>query len=312
MLTNFTIKSPILLICEKCDFQCCNNRDYDRHLLTRKHKNVDKMLTNVDNFTTKSPHMCLCGKEYKHRQSLSIHKKKCIITLEKEKSDSINDDILQNSCENANILALFKEQLNENKELRNLIVEQNKQLYETNNKLISITNNTNNNTNCNNKTFNLQFFLNETCKHAININEFVDSIKVQIKDLEKVGEIGYAEGISNIFISNLQQLDSHTRPIHCSDSKRETLYIKDEEQWSKDDENKSALTKAIKNVANKNIKKINEWQKIHPEYSNPKSKQNDKYMQIVLNSMSGSSQEESNKNYEKIIKNVIKETIIIK
>jgi hypothetical protein len=256
--------------------------------------------------------MCLCGKEYKHRQSLSIHKKKCIITLEKENSDSINDDILQNSCENANILALFKEQLNENKELRNLIVEQNKQLYETNNKLISITNNTNNNTNCNNKTFNLQFFLNETCKHAININEFVDSIKVQIKDLEKVGEIGYAEGISNIFISNLQQLDSHTRPIHCSDSKRETLYIKDEEQWSKDDENKSALTKAIKNVANKNIKKINEWQKIHPEYSNPKSKQNDKYMQIVLNSMSGSSQEESNKNYEKIIKNVIKETIIIK
>jgi hypothetical protein len=310
MLTNITQDYSRLLICKNCDFQCSNKNDYNRHLLTRKHKNVDKMLTHVDTFTQKNSNTCLCGKEYKHRQSLSIHKKKCIITLESEKNDTINDDILQNSCENSNILALFKEQLNENKELRNLIVEQNKQLYETNNKLISITNN--NNTNCNNKTFNLQFFLNETCKNAININEFVDSIKVQIKDLEKVGEIGYAEGISNIFISNLQQLDSHTRPIHCCDSKRETLYIKDEEQWSKDDENKSALTKAIKNVANKNIKQINEWQKIHPEYSNPKSKQNDKYMQIVLNSMSGSSKEESNKNYEKIIKNVIKETIIVK
>ena len=154
-------------------------------------------------------------------------------------------------------------------------------------------------------------YLNETCKNAINLTDFVDSIKVQIKDLEKVGEKGYAEGISDIFISNLQQLNTHSRPIHCSDSKRETLYIKDAEQWTKD-EDKTVLTKAIKQVANKNIKQISEWQKLHPEYSDPESKQNDKYMKIVLNSMSGSTKEESNKNYEKIVKNVIKETIIAK
>jgi hypothetical protein len=154
-------------------------------------------------------------------------------------------------------------------------------------------------------------YLNETCKNAINLTDFVDSIKVQIKDLEKVGEKGYAEGISDIFISNLQQLNTHSRPIHCSDSKRETLYIKDAEQWTKD-EDKTVLTKAIKQVANKNIRQITEWQKLHPEYSNPESKQNDKYMKIVLNSMSGSTKEESNKNYEKIVKNVIKETIIEK
>jgi hypothetical protein len=154
-------------------------------------------------------------------------------------------------------------------------------------------------------------YLNETCKNAINLTDFVDSIKVQIKDLEKVGEKGYAEGISDIFISNLQQLNTHSRPIHCSDSKRETLYIKDAEQWTKD-EDKTVLTKAIKQVANKNIRQITEWQKLHPEYSNPESKQNDKYMKIVLNSMSGSTKEESTKNYEKIVKNVIKETIIEK
>ena len=129
---------------------------------------------------------------------------------------------------------------------------------------------------------------------------------------QKVGEKVYAEGISEIFINNLQQLKTHSRPIHCSDSKRETLYIKDENQWSKDDEQKSTLTKAIKQVANKNIKQISEWQKQNPKYKDPESKQNDKYMNIVLNSMSGSTNEEATKNYEKIIKNVIKETIIDK
>ena len=111
---------------------------------------------------------------------------------------------------------------------------------------------------------------------------------------------------------NLNDIDYTKRPIHCSDSKREILYIKNENEWTKDDDNKSNIKNAIKQVANKNIKNISEWQKIHPEYSDPESKQNDKYMKIVFNSMSGSTKEESNKNYEKIVKNIAKEVIIDK
>jgi len=139
-----------------------------------------------------------------------------------------------------------------------------------------------------------------------------NQIQVSLSDLEETGKIGYAEGISKVFIKNLNEIDYTDRPIHCSDAKRETLYIKEDNKWSKDDDQKSNLTKAIKQVANKNIKQISEWQKLHPDFSNPDSKQSDKYMQIVLNSMSGSTKEESDKNYEKIAKNVIKEVLIEK
>jgi len=174
----------------------------------------------------------------------------------------------------------------------------------------------NNNNNNNNKTFNLQVFLNETCKDAINLSDFVNQIQVSINDLEETGTLGYAEGISKVFYKyftkNLNDIDYSNRPIHCSDSKRETLYIKDDNQWTKDDEQKTNLTKAIKQVANKNIKKISEWQQLNPEYNNPDSKQNDKYMKIVLNSMSGTTKEEADKNYEKIVKNIAKEVVIEK
>jgi hypothetical protein len=159
----------------------------------------------------------------------------------------------------------------------------------------------NNNINFNNnKTFNLNVFLNETCKDAINLTDFVNQIQVSIKDLEETGTLGYAEGISKVFIKNLNDIDYNMRPIHCSDSKREILYIKDDNQWTKDDEQKTTLTKAIKQVAHKNIKQISEWQKLNPEFSDPDSKQNDRYQKIILNSMSGSTKEESDKNYEKI------------
>ena len=164
----------------------------------------------------------------------------------------------------------------------------------------------------NNNTFNLHFFLNERCKNALNIREFVESIQVQLQDLENTGRIGYVEGISKIFINNLEQLDTHERPIHCSDSKRETLYIKNDNKWNKDDDKKSGLTRAIKEVANKNIMQISEWQKKNPDYNDPESKKNDKYMKIVLNSMSGSTQEEQSTNINKIIKNVAKEVVIEK
>ena len=319
MLTQITPITPILLCCEKCNFKCSKKGDFKRHLLTRKHTDVDKIFTYDDKFTSTKHHVCLCGKEYQYRQSLSTHKKTCSAFIETEETNKINNET-HLSNETMEILALFKEQINENKELRKMLFEQNKQLQESNAKLLlvskengNITNSNSNNTiNCNNKIFNLQVYLNETCKDAINLTDFVDSIKVQIKDLEKVGEKGYSEGVSKIFIDNLNQLQKKLRPIHCSDSKRETIYILENHQWTKDDDNKTILTKAIKQVANKNIKKITDWQKLHPEYKDSSSKQNDRYLKIVLNSMSGSTKEEAEKNYEKIIKNVIKETIIDK
>ena len=210
-----------------------------------------------------------------------------------------------NLSENELIMMLIKD----NSEFKNMMFEQNKSMMEiikngTHNTIISNNNN--------NKTFNLQLFLNETCKDAINLSDFVNQIKLSLSDLEETGTLGYAEGISKVFIKNLDDIDYNLRPIHCSDAKRETIYIKDNNEWLKDDDKKSNLTKAIKQVANKNIKQISEWQKLHPEYNNPDSKQNDKYMKIVLNSMSGSSKEEAEKNYEKIAKNIAKGVIIEK
>ena len=319
MISNdFTHKTPNTFVCENCDFATCNKKDFNRHIQTKKHINNVYQCVSIGK-PQKTPYQCICGKIYKDNSGLWRHKKTCNNFDKPEETNKIKDE-LHIPNETMEIIALFKEQINENKELRKILIEQNKQLHETNNKLLLIAKergpiNNSNNTNIsnnNNKTFNLQVYLNETCKDAINLTDFVDSIKVQIKDLVNVGEKGYAEGISDIFINNLQQLNTHSRPIHCSDSKRETIYIKDAEQWTKDDEEKTTLTKAIKQVANKNIKQISEWQKLHPKYKDPDSKQNDKYMKIVLNSMSGSTNEEANKNYEKIIKNVIKETVIDK
>ena len=294
MVSNdFTQKNPNQFTCKSCDFFSCNKKDFNRHIKTKKHtSNVSQWFSTEK--TQKTPYQCSCGRLYKDNSGLWRHKKRC------NKIYTDITDINEEPSEFKITTKMFYDLLKQNNELQKSIIEISKEKP-------PIINN-----NCNNKTFNLQVYLNETCKNAINLTDFVDSIKVQIKDLERVGEKGYAEGISDIFISNLQQLNTHSRPIHCSDSKRETLYIKDAEQWTKDDECKTVLTKAIKQVANKNIKQISEWQKLHPEYSDPESKQNDKYMKIVLNSMSGSTKEESNKNYEKIVKNVIKETIIEK
>jgi hypothetical protein len=280
--------------CDNCDFRCCKKGDWDRHTTTLKHT---KLAGANENYTKNQYECKFCNKIYGSRNGIWKHTKIC-------KKNTETMDIVNEPSDKQIIMMLIKD----NSEFKNMMMEQQKSMIE----LIKNGTHNTNISNSNNKTFNLQVYLNETCKDAINLTDFVDSIKVQIKDLVKVGEKGYAEGISEIFINNLQQLNTHSRPIHCSDSKRETIYIKDEDQWSKDDESKTILTKAIKQVANKNIKQISEWQKLHPEYSDPESKQNDKYMKIVLNSMSGSTKEESNKNYEKIVKNVIKETIIEK
>jgi hypothetical protein len=161
--------------------------------------------------------------------------------------------------------------------------------------------------NNNNKTFNLQFFLNETCKDAMNIMDFVDSIKPTLEDLENTGKVGYVEGISKIIVDNLKELETCERPIHCSNIKKEVLYIKDQDKWTQE---KPVLTKAIHTIANKNINNINEWKDENPGCRDSDSKKNDAYLNIVMNSMAGSSAEESSDNMNKIIAKVAKEVVI--
>ena len=286
--------------CNICDYNSHKINDYKKHLLTLKHLRLTETnKKSPENLLVEPIHKCFCGKIYNHKSSLCKHKKECKVINEEATMEYLKKEITPE---------IIIELIQQNKELQQTLIDQNKCMMEI------IKNGTHNtiNSNNNNKTFNLQVFLNETCKDAINLTDFVNQLQVSVNDLEETGKLGYAEGISKVFIKNLNDIDYNMRPIHCSDLKRETLYIKEDNQWNKDDQQKSNLTKAIKQVANKNIKNIREWQKLHTDYCDPDSKQNDKYMKIVLNSMSGSTKEESEKNYEKIAKNIVKEVVIEK
>ena len=280
--------------CEYCDFKCSKKGDFNRHLDTLKHTNQQNvtMLTSLQI-------KCECGKIYKERTGLWRHKQKCIIKQNKYESDNINSEILIDS-NTTDKDALIIQLLKQNGELQKSLIELSKEK--------TVTNNTSNN----NKTFNLNFFLNETCKDALNIQDFVSSIHLSLEDLENTGRQGYIEGISNIILKNLNNLEHYKRPIHCSDSKREILYIKDNNKWEKECENKPILTKAIKMIANENIKQIKGWKDKYPDCTNSDSNKNNLYLKIVSNSMNGSTQEESHKNINKIINNVAKDTIIQK
>jgi len=289
MTYNLVPKSSNKYVCEKCDYFTCRKSQYDRHIMTLKHKNTDKILTNTNTESSVSNFVCNCGKKYKHRQSLFSHKKNCNIEEEIIKEQHYSDKLVE---------YLIKE----NQEFKNLIIEALKN---------GSVNNSNNTTNSHNKTFNLNMFLNETCKNAMNITDFVDSLKLQISDLENVGDLGYIEGISNIIIKKLNALDITERPIHCTDKKRETMYIKDEDKWEKEDEKKIKMHKMVKKIANKNINLISEFQKLHPEYRKCSSMVSDQYNKIVIESMGGKGDNDYEKE-EKIIKKIAKEVFIDK
>jgi hypothetical protein len=293
--SNFTTKNYIKHHCTLCDFITCKKTDYIRHLSTDKHKkneNDSKMVVNDSDFTTKNEnklHQCECGKIYKYDSGYYRHKKVCKpIILNETKPSSLDKDDL--------IIALLK---------------QNSELLEIVKNGTSITNNTNTNCMNNNKTFNLQFFLNETCKDAMNIMDFVNSIKLQLTDLEKVGELGYVEGISSIITTNLKALDVSLRPVHCTDKKRETIYIKDENEWAKDDDNKTKLRKVIKKVANNNINLLPLYREKNPKYSDSSSRVSDKYDKMVIQVMGGLGNNDLEKE-DKIIHNISKTVVIDK
>ena len=300
--------SAPIFYCKSCDYGTNRKCNYATHIISTKHSKNVKMETNGNNNQQIQQqidviHNCKkCHKSFKHRSGLWKHTKKCGIIQCKEEFITCIDD----STKQQQLIAYL---LKENAEFKQLMIDQNKQLIEL---AKNSGNNNNNNTTNNNNNFNLNLFLNETCKNAMNIMEFVSQLQVGIKELEDTGRLGFAEGISKIFINGLKNIEINDRPIHCSDSKREVVYIKDNDRWNKDTEDKPLLINAIKQVARKNIKQISEWTKDNPEYNDSTSKQNDKYLKIVSEAMSGSTIEESNKNYNKIIKNIANETVIDK
>lgn len=282
--------------CKNCDFICSKQSNFNRHLSTAKHLFKENLNIFEQNKCQSSAFQCEnCGKEYKGRNGLWYHKKTC-------KEPTVAEVFANNNPQQ--ITEIMLKMIEQNKDLTDKIIELAKHSGS------NYTNNTNT-VNSNNK-FNLNLYLNETCKDAINISDFVNSLVVSVKDLEETAKLGYTEGISKIFLDGLLSMNTHSRPIHCSDSKREILYIKDQDKWEKDNETNDKITKAIKTVAHKNMKMIPEWIKQHPDYNDVNSKTNDQYLKIVFNSMSGSTEEEQKKNVNKIISNIAKETVIIK
>ena len=291
MANDLVPKSSVNFKCEICDYFTCRKSQYERHLSTDKHKK----LLNVNLELLNGPyHKCFnCDKKYKHKSSLCKHKLKCI----KCQSQIPQGDIHQ-------LTNLVMKLIDQNQELQKSLIELSKEK--------SITNNNNVTTNNNNKTFNIQVYLNEDCKDALNISEFVSSIKVQLHDLEETGRLGYVEGVSKIINRNLGDLDQHKRPIQCSDLKRETLYIKDDDKWVKESENKEKIKLAIKQIANKNIQQIPVWVKENPGCRESESRKNDTYLHIVSNAMAGSNKEEQETNINKIVSKISKEAVIEK
>ena len=289
-----------LFYCEKCDYHCRRKFCWEQHLLTAKHQKANNGLLKA----IKKYACDICDISFKHQSSYSRHKKNC---NNKMNLDKKNEEFKFDNN-------IFLELLKQNQEFKELITEQNKtiiKLAENSSNQMNITNNNIHNKTINNK-FNLQVFLNEKCKDALNITDFVNSLNLSLTDLENVGEFGFVNGISKIFVKGLKNLDIYKRPIHCSDLKRETMHLKEETGWEKDNENKDKLKKVVKMIAHKNMLKISDWKKQYPQYNNSDSKKNDQYLKILISSSGSYNKNDEENEYDKIIRNVAKEVTIDK
>jgi len=285
--------------CENCQYITRNKSDYDRHLATPKHTKNNTCVF-LSNNVHKQQYHCKCGKEYKYASGLSAHKKKnrckeCIDKFEPTEKDLIKELLLQN-----------QQLIFENKEFKELIMDQSSKMLELAAKPHNITNTNSHN----NNHFNLNVFLNEKCKNAMNMTDFINSLEIMDDDFENIGKLGYVQGISNIFIKGLKDLDETSRPMHCSDIKREILYIKEDDVWNKDI-NKEKITEAIQCVSHKNVKYIPIWRDANPEAMDGTSKKNDQYMRIVNQVMTSIVPDDPNA-INKIIRNVANRVVIDK
>ena len=298
-----------LFVCLKCDVVCSYLSDWNRHKTTKKH-NGTKMEINgnkSNEFVEKNDatefHKCaFCNKIYKSLSGLWKHKKIC--------NNTNNNDTQKSSSEENQIKVLTNlvlDVVKQNQELTNKLVD----ICKNNSNNISNNNISNNTTNSHNKTFNLQFFLNETCKDAMNIMDFVDSLKIQLSDLENVGKLGFVDGISKIIVQNLNSLEENMRPVHCTDTKREVMYVKDDNKWEKENENKQKMRKVIKHVTHKNSKLLKDFKTKYPGCEKSASKYSDTYDKLIIEAMGGKGDNDLEKE-DKIIKNIAKVVVIDK
>jgi hypothetical protein len=282
--------------CENCNYRTVRKFNYEEHLLSSKHQKsmVSNQIQQNPAKTSSNKFVCqTCNKNYKDNSGLWRHKKKCPIIENSENNQNIEQNIDKKD-------ELINYLIKENQEFKNLILE-----------IVKKDTITNNNNNSHNKTFNLNFFLNETCKDAMNIMDFVDSLKLQLSDLENVGNLGFIDGISKIIVQNLKSLDETKRPVHCTDSKREVMYVKDDNKWEKENENKQKMRKVIKHVTHKNSKLLKEFKTKYPGCEKSDSKYSDKYDKLIIEAMGGKGDNDLEKE-DKIIRNIAKVVIIDK
>jgi len=293
-------------VCKICDFKCRQKCDWNRHTLRPKHIN-NLNWKQMEIKKLEKTFICNCGKFFLTNAGLWKHNKICL-QKEKEKEKELNNII---ESENNTITSeLILNIIHQNQEFKDLLLEQNKTIIElSKNNITTINNNSMNNSH--NKSFNLNVFLNETCKDAMNIMDFVDSIKISLSDIESIGELGFVNGMSKLIIKNLNALDENMRPVHCNDLKRESLFVKDGNVWEKEDANNNKLKKAIKYIAHKNICALPEWRKKYPDCEYSDSKKSDQYNHIVIEAMGGSGDNDDEK-ADKIISKIAKTITIDK
>ena len=299
-MTDLLTISPHRFICTQCDIKTNNKKDYNKHCLTAKHKNRIALEQKPPMFTFVCKH---CSKGYKARNSLWYHEQKCnIVNNNNTNKLYINnsENMIVNS-EVANLSKIVVELIKSNTDLQKQVLEVCKN---------SNTNNTINTINSHNKTFNLQVFLNEKCKDAMNIMDFVNSMTLELSDLEEVGNLGYVEGISNIMIRKLNEMDIYKRPIHCSDAKREIMYVRDNNVWGKENSTYDKLRKAIKHVSHKNSCLLGPWSQKYPDCMNNQHRLNDVYIKMIGQAMGGKGEFVDSEN--KIMKKIAKAVLIDK
>ena len=322
-LTKLTFqKSSNNYSCEFCDYNTSRLSQYNRHLLTSKHI-ILTQTNDSEPKSSKTNYTCDCGKQYMHASSLWNHKQKCVVLPAPPIEDHTHslDDIQLPTIPTNLIFELIKQ----NQEFKQLLIDQNKQLYEKHEENIDlqkqlldvvkdgkiINNNTISN-NSHNKTFNLNFFLNETCKDAMNMKDFIKSLELSLPELEKMGEIGFAEGMSRVFVNRLNSLDITKRPIHCSDVKREIIHIKDDNKWEMDNANLDRLRKIIKQLTIKNILKVDDWKKANQGCTEYNSRKNAQYLRINMEAIGPVDDAEVKRDFGKIIRRVAETTAIDK
>jgi hypothetical protein len=319
MATKKHEKNTVKFYCNLCNFKCSRKGEWNRHVITRKHINS----TNGNDFNTKKHQsfICVkCNKQYSDRTGLWKHKQKCrnIDNYENEQTMDINDNssivdtMMQLIKENQEFKSLLVEQQNANQEFKELISEQNKTIIELSKKDNGNTYNNNNNTiNNNNQRFNLNFFLNTTCKDAMNMSDFIENMEINFKDIENIGRNGYVSGMTEMILSRIKELDVTKRPLHCTDLKRETMYIKDNDEWCKDTPENTKLRKTIGYVAKRNYATIPLWREKYPECQNWNDPKYDFCVDMMRNIL-GDIGEKQTRLDNKVIKNLSKHIIVEK